>query len=263
MRLTSSKSETLLLLACACLTAAALLGPAIIQPAGYHGFADQRVLWGLPFAMDLLSNLPFAMAGVAGLWLLGEAPARALSNVQRAMAVLFFAGLVLTACGSAWYHGQPDDAGLAIDRAGMGVAFAGLLGLAAAGRVSERAGALLGLTVLVLAPVAIKVWSSTGNVLPWAALQFGGMALIVWLAWLRPRSGALDIRWGWVILAYAAAKLLEMSDHAIFDLTGHLVSGHTLKHLVAALAALPVIASMRALRKSGQNPAGTAWRSPV
>lgn len=263
MRLMPSKSETLLLLACACLMAAALLGPAVLQPAHHHGFADQRVLWGLPFAMDVVSNLPFAMAGVAGLWFLGEAPSRALNNVQRAMAVLFFTGLLLTACGSAWYHGQPDDAGLAIDRAAMGVAFAGLLGLAAAGRVSERAGAVLGLTVLLLAPVAIKAWSSTGNVLPWAALQFGGMALIVWLAWLRPRPGALDIRWGWVILVYAAAKLLEMNDHAIFDLTGHLISGHTLKHLVAALAALPVLASMRALRKSGQNRAGIAWRSPV
>jgi len=258
-----SRSETLLLLACAGLVAVALLGPAVIQPAGYHGFADQRVLWGLPFAMDVSSNLPFALAGAAGVWCLCEAPPRALSNVQRAMAALFFGGLLLTACGSAWYHAQPDDAGLSIDRAGMALAFAGLLGLAAAGRVSERAGALLGLTVLVLAPVAIKVWSLTGNVLPWAALQFGGMVLIVWLAWLRPLPAALDVRWVWVIIAYTAAKLLEMNDHAIFDLTGHLVSGHTLKHLFAAFAALPVVAAVRSLRKPGQNRAGIAWRSPV
>jgi hypothetical protein len=263
MRSPPLKREILLLLACACLIAAALLGPAITQPAGYHGFADQRVLWGLPFAMDVLSNLPFAIAGLAGIWLLGEAPLRALSNVQRAMAVLFFAGLLLTAGGSIWYHWQPDDAGLAIDRAGMGVAFAGLLGLAAAGRVSERAGALLGLTVLLLSPVAIQAWSLTGNVLPWGVLQFGGLVLIVWLAWLKAPPGALDIRLGWVILAYAAAKVLEMNDQAIFDLTGRLVSGHTLKHLVAALAALPVLASVTALRKARQNPAGIAWRSPV
>ena len=88
--------------------------------------------------------------------------------------------------------------------------------------------------------------------------------MIVWLAWLKARPGALDIRLGWVILAYAAAKLLEMNDHAIFDLTGQLVSGHTLKHLVAALAALPVLASVSGrCAKHGQNPAGIAWRSPV
>jgi hypothetical protein len=263
MRSMLSKTETVLLLACACLIAAALLGPAIAQPAGHHGFADHRVLWGLPYAMDVLSNAPFAIAGLVGAWYLYQSPARAIGNMERAMAALFFVGLLLTAGGSAWYHGQPDDAGLAIDRAGMGVAFAGLLGLAAAGRVSERAGALLGLTLLLLAPLAINAWSSTGNVLPWAALQFGGMALIVWLAWLRPRSNSLDLRWGRVILAYALAKLLEMNDHAIFDLTGHLVSGHTLKHVVAALAALPVVAAVRALRKSGQNRSGIAWRSPA
>jgi hypothetical protein len=262
MRSMLSKSETLLLLACAGLFGLALLGPIVVVPAG-HGFADHRALWGLPYAMDVLSNAPFAIAGLVGAWYLCQSPARAIGNVERAMAALFFVGLMLTAGGSAWYHGQPDDAGLAIDRAGMGVAFAGLLGLAAAGRVSERAGALLGLTILLLAPVAINVWSSTGNVLPWAALQFGGMALIVWLAWLRPRSSSLDVRWGWVILAYALAKLLEMNDHAIFDLTGHLVSGHTLKHVVAALAALPVVAAVRALRKSGQNRSGIAWRSPA
>lgn len=263
MRSLPSKSEILLVLACACPMAAALLGPALQHPADYHAFADQRILWGLPFAMDVLSNLPFALAGAAGVWLLCAAPPRTLSNVQRAMAALFFAGLLLTAGGSAWYHGQPDDAGLVIDRAGMAVAFAGLLGLAVAGRVSERAGALLGLAVLVLAPLAIRVWSSTGNVLPWAALQFGGMALIVWLAWQKPLAAALDVRWGWVIVAYGAAKLLELNDHAIFDLTGHLVSGHTLKHLVAALAALPVLAAVRTLRNSRQNRAGLSWRSPV
>jgi hypothetical protein len=263
MRAMPSKPETQLLLACACLMAAALLGPAIPQPARYHDFADQRVLWGLPFAMDVLSNLPFAIAGLAGIWLLSEAPPCAFSKAQRTMGVLFFVGLLLTAVGSAWYHWQPDDAGLAVDRAGMGVVFAGLLGVAAAARVSERAGVVLGLTVLLLSPIAIKVWSSTGNAWPWGVLQFGGMALMLWLAGLKTRPSAPDIRLGWVILAYAASKLLELNDHAIFDLTGQFVSGHTLKHLVASLAALPVLASVRALSKARQNPAGIAWRNPV
>ena len=56
-----------------------------------------------------------------------------------------------------------------------------------------------------------------------------------------------------VILAYAAAKLLELNDHAVYRLTGQLVSGHTLKHVVAPLAAWPVIAAIRALGRS-QRP---------
>ena len=256
MRLFLSKSEIGLALACLGLMAAAWLGPDLPAPAHYHQFADRRAIWGVPFAMDVSSNLLFALVGLAGLWRLLRSPARALSNVQRAMASLFFGGLLLTAAGSSWYHWQPDEAGLAIDRCGMAVAFAGLLGLAAAGRVSERAGAALGLSVLLLGPFAAATAQATGNVLPWALLQFGGMALIVWLALLRARHQSLAIRWWLVIGGYVAAKLLEMNDHPIYELMGHLVSGHTLKHLVAALSAWPVVAAVGALRSSRQNRAG-------
>jgi hypothetical protein len=260
MRSTLSKTEMILLAACVCLAFVGLFGPAVGQPANYHDFADARFLWGLPFAMDVLSNLPFAIAGCAGIGLLLAMPSRDISNVQRAMTLLFCVGLVLTALASSWYHWQPDDAGLAIDRTGMAIAFAGLLGLAAASRISERAGAVVGLGVLLLAPLCIKVWSNTGNVLPWAVLQFGGMGLVVWIASLRVGHSALPVRWGFVILAYAAAKLLELNDGAIFEFTGHLVSGHTLKHVVASLAAVPVIYALGELRNPVQNAAGIGGR---
>lgn len=112
--------------------------------------------------------------------------------------------------------------------------------------------------MLGLAPLAVQAWSATGNVLPWAVAQFGGMGLILGFAFLRPLSLALDVRWRLVILAYAAAKLLEAGDHLVFEATNQLVSGHTLKHLVAALAAWPVIDAIRSLRESRQNRAGDA-----
>lgn len=255
MRPLLTKTETLLLAACAALLALAVLGPALAQSADHHVFADRRVLWGIPFALDVLSNLPFALAGLAGVWALQHLPAGALGGAQRTMVALFFAGLLLTAAGSACYHWRPDDAGLAIDRCGMAVAFAGLLGLAAAGRISERAGDWLGGSVLLAAPVAVKVWATTGNVLPWAVVQFGGVTLVLGLVLMRPRRDALQIRWGLVLLAYAAAKLLELNDHAVYELTGHWVGGHALKHVVAALAAWPVLAAVSALRKPRQNPA--------
>jgi hypothetical protein len=253
-----SKSEAVLMTAFAALLALAVFGTSLPQPAHYHEFADQRAWGRIPHAMDVLSNLAFAVAGVAGMCCLYAVPRHTLSNMQRAMAALFLAGLLLTAAASSWYHWQPDDAGLAVDRNGMAVAFAGLIGLAAAGRVSERAGAALGLAVLLLAPITISSWSSDGNVLPWTVLQFGAAALLAWLAFLRPRYWALDIRWMLVIAGYAAAKLLEMNDLEVYELTGRLVSGHTLKHLVAALSAAPVIAALFALRASRQNAIGAA-----
>lgn len=257
MRHPFSRPETVLVFAMAALSLLALFAPAIGQPGDYHQFADQRGLPGLPMALDVLSNLPFALAAAAGWIVLWRIPAGAITRVQRAMAGLFFTGLLLTAAGSAWYHLAPDHAGLAIDRCAMGVAFAGLTGLAAAGRVSERAGAWVGGTVLLLGPMAAHTAFATGNVLPWAVLQFGGMALVALLALRQPRDAALSIRWGLVLLTYAVAKLLEINDQAVFGVTGQWVSGHTLKHAVAALAAAPVISALRIPVRSRQNARST------
>lgn len=251
----TDRSERVLLAAIAALVLLAWLGPALAQPADHHHFADARALWGIPCALDVLSNLPFALLGLAGLgWLVAARGARP-GLATTCCAALFFGGLVVTAGASSWYHLRPDDAGLAIDRLGMVLAFAGVLGLAAADRISARAGAVLALALLLLGPLSVQVWASTGNVLPWAVLQLGGLLVLAGLATQRPLPGALAVRWGLVIGVYAVAKVLEQADHAVFALTSGAVSGHSLKHLVASLAALPVIVALHRVAKARQNAA--------
>lgn len=258
-----SNRERCLLSLFALLLLAAISGPAI-SASGLAGapFADEHP-WGvLPNAMDVLSNLPFAAIGFWGIrWLrwLDRAHEEALDAAPLPQhgsplpvnaldcAWMFFAGLILTALGSAFYHLQPDDMRLAADRAGMAVAFAGLVGLATCERVSARAGWPAAWFTLVGGLVAVVVCHETGNALPWALVQFGGMALIVLLSFAKPTSGAVGLKLGWVVFFYAIAKLFELSDHAIFEATNHLVSGHTLKHLTASLAALPVLHALQAI----------------
>ena len=239
-------AEAGLLWAALALLVLAVFGPVLPASPHQHGFADQRTLWGLPCALDVLSNLPFALAGAWGLVLLLRLRGGALDAATRAMASLFCVGLMCTAVGSTWYHGRPDDAGLLWDRLGMAVAFAGLLGLAAASRVSGRAGWAMAAAVLVAGPLAVVAWARTGNLLPWAVVQLGGMLVVVALACLHRRAGALALNLSAVIVWYGAAKLCEAADHAVFAATGQWVSGHTLKHLSAAAAALPVLAALHA-----------------
>jgi hypothetical protein len=233
------------------LLAVALLGPSVAQPANYHDFADQRSWGWLPHAMDVLSNLPFALWGMVGIWaLLRAVRGQAVSAAAATMAGLFFGGLWVTTAVSAAYHLQPGDAGLVWDRGGMVLAFAGLLGLAAMRAVSTRAGMVLATAVIVLGPLSVYAWSLNGNVLPWAVLQGGGMALILGFACLRPaQARELPVRWALLIAIYALAKLLELGDHAVYEWTGHLVSGHSLKHMVAACAAWPVVSALLAARE--------------
>ena len=255
MRSILSKTEFVLLLGVLAGLAVAVGGPAVLQPAHQHHFADVRAVLGVPFGMDVLSNLPFAVVGVIGAWQVCRSARAALTNVQRAMAMLFFAGLMLVALGSSLYHLDPRDGTLVLDRLSMSVAFAGLLGLAAAVHVSERAGAALGLALLVLGPVAVMASQHGGNVLPWLVVQFGGMLVLGGLAMTRARPGALRVDWIVVLLAYGVAKLLEMNDSAVFEITDHAVSGHTLKHLAACAATLPVLAALARLRRPRQNEA--------
>ena len=230
-----------LLVACLALLALGAWGPSITQPSHYHAFADQRALFGVPNMMDVLSNVAFAGSGLVGAWRIRRLPRGAISPVQHSLADLFFAGLLMTAVCSAWYHVEPQDLGLTVDRCGMAIAFAGLLGLAAATRVSDRAGQWLTLAVLVCGAWSIWTWSTSANVLPWAVLQYGGIALMLCLGLLAPCDGALPVSWTTVILVYALAKVLEQTDAQVYHLTGELVSGHTLKHIIASFAALPVL----------------------
>lgn len=239
----TEKLERMLLAVLLCLLAFALLGPHIAQPAHQHAFADQRMWLGIPSAMDVLSNLSFAAWGVTGLALFYGLVNRKPMDTQHILTGLFFAGLVCTAVASSWYHLQPDDAGLGIDRLGMVLAFAGLLGLAIASRISHRAGAATAIAVMVLGPLSIWFWLVSGNALAWLVIQFGGMALVLWMALVNPRHGGLVVRWGWVVVIYAVAKLIEMADAEVYELTRHLVSGHSLKHFVASFAAWPVVAA--------------------
>jgi peptidoglycan/LPS O-acetylase OafA/YrhL len=250
--------ERVLLLVVLLFVLLALTGPVVLQPSNYHDFADQHAWGALPHAMDVLSNLPFALWGLAGAGALVHAcRLHKVDGSAGGLAALFFAGLLVTTAVSATYHWQPDNAGLVWDRTGMVLAFAGLLGLATWQRVSSRAAWALTAIVLVLGPVSVQVWSISGNLLPWGVLQFGGMALIVGLACLSPlpldagrNHRDLPIRWSLVIALYSLAKVLELGDHLVFEWTDHLVSGHSLKHIVASCAAWPVVVALKEAVKS-------------
>jgi hypothetical protein len=246
MRTMHPLTRTETTLSCALLVALALAcwGPFVGQYAHYHAFADQRGWLGLPHALDVLSNLPFALAGGLGLWRLRKLPATQRDDGRAQLAALFFVGLVVTAVCSGYYHWQPDNAGLAVDRIGMVLAFAGLLGAAVADRVSVRMGRAVALAVVLLGPVSVAVWWRSDNLLPWSVLQGGGMLLVLAMA-LRPK---LPEGWGLPLVAviawYALAKLLELGDHQVFTATQGWISGHSLKHVAAAMAAWPVLGVM-------------------
>lgn len=248
-------AEKVLLLVVVALTLLALRLPAIALPAGYHDFAGRRGWMLLPYALDVLSNGAFVVVGLLGWRALRRMPEGCIGWVQRELAGLFMGGLVLVALGSAFYHWGPGDASLGIDRLAMSPAFASLLGLAVADRISARAGLAMAGFVALAAPAAALAGVASGNMTPWTVLQVGGLVLLAVLAPLAPRRGALGIALLAVLAGYGAAKMLELGDASVLAWTGGLVSGHSLKHGVVALAAWPVVHALRRLGSQAQPAA--------
>jgi hypothetical protein len=240
--------------------AAAMLLPPVPQPLAYHDFADQRDAFGVDNFLDVVSNVAFLLAGFAGLYVVFSGRARFEFPAERWPYAVFFTGVLLTAAGSAWYHLAPDNESLFWDRLPMTIAFMGLVSSQVVDRIGVRAGLLL-LGPALLAGLASVAWwivterAGAGNVLPYALLQGYAVIVLLMMAVLHPsrytRGNDLYYIFGWYVLA----KLLETFDAQVLAV-GQLVSGHSLKHLAAAVAAF--VACRMLVRRMLLEPESTA-----
>ena len=232
-----SKAPLLPAAVAALIAAIAALRPPIPQPLSYHNFADQRAWLGVPNFGDVVSNIPFAVVGVWGLLVVYTSKAKFADLRERWPYAIMFVGLILTAIGSAYYHLAPDNARLVWDRLPMTIVFMSLIAAIIAERISVPAGLWLIPVLLAIGAASVLQWRASelrgqGDLRFYAAVQLYAI-LVLWMMLLvRPkytRSRDLAVVVGWYVLA----KVLEEADRQIFAL-GHVVSGHTLKHLAAA-----------------------------
>lgn len=249
-----------------CLLAAVLL-PAFPQPAGYHAFADRRAALGIDNAFNVASNAGFLVSGIAGLWIVFGRRARFELASERWPWAVFFLGLVLTAFGSAYYHLAPDNARLFWDRLPMTIAFGGLVASQVADRVDARAGVGLLLPLVLVGAATIVYWrwserGGAGNVMPYVVLQAYAVVMLLWLVIVErsryTRGGDLF----WILGWYMLSKLLEALDAEV-QAMGHVVSGHTLKHVAASGSGFVACAMLmrRELRMPGSVRPRVAVRS--
>jgi hypothetical protein len=245
----------LLLLALAGGVGLVLCVPPLPQDQSYHNFADQRALLGLKHFWNVVSNLPFLVVGALGLrFVLGRAALRPggpfLEPAERWPFVLFFLGVGLTAFGSTWYHLQPANERLLWDRLPMTVAFMALFAAVLMERINYRLGLWLLPPLVVLGLLSALYWHWTeqqgrGDLRFYYLVQFYPMLVLPLLLLVFParytRTVDLFAALGW----YIAAKVCEHPLDATLFAVGGLVSGHTLKHLLAALSAYWVLRWLR------------------
>ena len=197
----------------------AFLAPPIRQDEQYHNFADQRTILGIANFWNVVSDLPFAVIGVSGL-----------RGFRDRVSRLMFAGVFLTAFGSAWYHYRPNDASLVWDRLPMTLVFMPLLELVLNHWIGPAWGQLRFDTLVLFGLGSVLWWQASGDLRVYAVAQFGPLLVLVPAIVSDQRIRAL-----WPVVAwYALAKLAEVFDPQIYAALP--ISGHTIKHLCAAMA---------------------------
>lgn len=207
----------------------------------YFNFADQRYMLGVPNAFDVLTNLLFISVGASGLYWIFK-------NKTLEGSFYFYVGLwlslsiLLTGFGSAYFHWTPQPDTLTWDRFPMTLAFAGLCSLIAGDRFGKNMGWSLFIILLPLGPICVFAYKANFWTLrPYAALQLATVLFVLISVIIKPKGKMPNSLFYWALGLYALAKVFEKHDHQVFDFLSNCLSGHSIKHILAALALYKIL----------------------
>jgi len=209
--------------------AALLLLPPIHQDQGYHRFADERTLLGVPHFWNVVSNFPLVVVGAVGVRQFHRHPA----------ALVIFLGIFLTGFGSSYYHWDPSDSTLLWDRLPMSLCFMGILAVFIEERLDATAGAAMLWPLVAVGILSLVLWRSTGDLRLYGWVQFFPCVAMPLLMLVSPAKYTGTSYWVLAAFLYGLAKLFEAADHTVDS--HFILSGHTLKHLFAAAASFAIL----------------------
>lgn len=228
------------------LTAIMLLDP-ITQDPNYHRFVDQRALFGIPNWQNVLSNIPFLLVGVIGLILVIKRP----QAEARWSWPAFFLGVGLVCFGSAYYHWAPDNQTLIWDRLPMTLGFMGIFVALLSETVNPKLEKYLLLPTLSLGIISVYHWAQVDDLRLYIWVQMIPLLTIPFLL-LRFRGRYTHRHYlAYALACYVLAKIVEFTDGAVFSLTRQFISGHALKHLLAALGSWYIVDMIRKRKPTG------------
>ncbi|RWR82115.1 Senescence associated proteingene 18 isoform 1 [Cinnamomum micranthum f. kanehirae] len=235
-----------------CFLVLMIVTPAIPQSQQYHDFADKREFLGIPNTLNVVSNFPFLIIGIVGLLLCYHGNYFRLSLQGEVWGwTIFFIGVAAVAFGSSYYHLKPNDARLVWDRLPMTIAFTSIMAVFIIERIDAKTGTVSILPLVVAGVISILYWRFFDDLRPYALVQFVPCIAIPVMAILMPPMYTHSTYWLWaavIAVFYLLAKVEEAEDKVIYRWTHQIVSGHTLKHLCAAM--VPVFLTIMLARRT-------------
>ncbi|KAI3951571.1 hypothetical protein MKX01_018687 [Papaver californicum] len=245
-----------------CFVVLMVVTPVYPQDETYHDFADHRTFLGIPNMLNVVSNFPFLIVGLIGLVLCHHGNYFRLSLQGELWGwTCFFVGVAAVGFGSSYYHLKPNDATLVWDRLPMTVAFTSIVAIFIIERVDEKKGTISIIPLMMLGIISILYWCYFDDLRPYGVVQFIPLIAIPAMTILMPPMYTHSTYWLWAAGFYLLAKLEEKEDKVIYRWTHHIISGHTLKHLFAAMVPvfLALMLAKREIEPQRQSLL-TAWK---
>jgi hypothetical protein len=210
----------------------------IAQDQNYHAFYDHKNMLGIANFWNVVSNLPFLFAGLWGLqWIMTANDSCCLVEL-RLLYIIFFIGISLVALGSSYYHFSPSNSTLVWDRLPITIAFMALFAIILGEFVSVRFGRLMLLPLLSYGIFSVMYWDYSetlgqGDLRWYIVVQLLPILSLPIILLLFNATFTLKSAYWLLLVSYLLAKLLEYFDAETYHIVP-LLSGHSLKHLVAA-----------------------------
>jgi hypothetical protein len=214
----------------------------INQDKAYHLFADSRLIAQIPNFFNVVTNTPFVVLGILGVRI-------CLIKRSTLPYLLFFISIFMTGIGSGYYHLWPDNFTLAWDRLPLAISIIALLCAVVSDCISKKFGLWLLMPLISLAIAAVLYWYCTelkgqGDLRPYILAQFMPIALLPLITWMY-KGNQKGCAYVWKLLGvYVLAKIAEALDTQIYNQL-QVISGHSIKHLLAGFATYIVYAALR------------------
>lgn len=202
----------------------------------YHEFVDQRNFFGMSRFFDTLSNIGFL---IVGLIFIKEILLKDEKDINLKLVAI---GSILVCFGSGYYHLLPENTRLLWDRLPIAIVFAGILSYSVQinGLIKATWKKQFNIGYLILSIISVLVWY-VGQLegCNWLGLyvfiQFGGIITLMYIA-ITGKNKEFNKKILLVLIWYIGAKLCEHFDTIIYQYTNEIISGHTIKHILAAIA---------------------------
>ena len=210
------------------------------QNSHYHLFSDNIEIFAIPNFNNVISNFPFIVFGIIGITFIIKKHKKNQKSTILLASLFFFLGIFFTGIGSSYYHLYPNTNTLVWDRLPMVIVFMSFFSSIITENISNSLGKKSLVYLLIIGVISVLYWYITelfgiGDLRLYVIVQFLPLILIPLILLMFNNLSSSNKYYWFIIGIYILAKIFETFDEQIYLIT-NVISGHTIKHLVASIA---------------------------